>query len=172
MQEDASYRVEGNDYQIIKEVIYTILKSLSMEIAKDGEGATKLLTCNVTGAPTKNCARAVAKSVITSSLLKCAIFGQDANWGRILCAIGYTQVPKEDDFVIDHINVDMGSDYGKITVCTNGKGVEFSEEEAAKILALDEVYIDVDMGLGDHKATAWGCDLTYDYVKINGDYRT
>ena len=162
----------SDDYKVIKEVIYTILKSLSMEIAKDGEGATKLLTCNVTSAPTKKCARAVAKSVITSSLLKCAIFGEDANWGRILCAIGYTQVDKEDDFVIDHIDVSMASDYGEIKVCENGKGVDFSEEEAAKILALDEITVNVDMGLGDYKATAWGCDLTYDYVKINGDYRT
>lgn len=160
------------DYAEFKAALYQILATLSKEIAKDGEGATKLLTCKVVGAPTKVCARAVAKSVITSNLFKCAIFGEDANWGRVLCAIGYTKVHKEDDFAIEKVGVDLSSEFGTVTVCQNGAGVDFSEETAAKVLSSDEITVTVDMGLGAFDATAWGCDLTYDYVKINGDYRT
>lgn len=160
------------DYAAFKDALYAILASLSREIAKDGEGATKLLVCQVENAPTKACARAVAKSVITSSLFKCAVFGEDANWGRVLCAVGYTQVAKEDDFEIEKVNVTLSSEFGDMTVCENGAGVDFSEEKAAKILKSDEITVTVDLGLGAFAATAWGCDLSYDYVKINGDYRT
>jgi glutamate N-acetyltransferase / amino-acid N-acetyltransferase len=137
-------------------------------MAADGEGATKLLQCSVSGAPTKETAKKVAKSVINSSLVKTAIFGEDANWGRILCAIGYTDA----DFIIDCIDVYMSSKAGQIQVCKNGFGLPFSEEEAKEILVQDEILIDILMKQGDFQATAWGCDLTYDYVKINGDYRT
>ncbi len=162
----------SEDYRQFCTALYAILAQLSREIAKDGEGASKLLTCRVTGAPTKVCARAVAKSVITSNLFKCALFGEDANWGRVLCAIGYTKVHREDDFVIERVSVVLGSEFGDVTVCENGAGVDFSEERAAKILSSDEITVTVDLGMGSFEATAWGCDLTYDYVRINGDYRT
>ena len=136
--------------------------------AKDGEGASKLLECTCAGAPDLDTAIIVAKSVIRSPLLKCAMFGEDANWGRILCAIGYA----EADFDIDKVELHLRSTAGSIKVCENGAGVDFSEEEAAKILHEDEIYIDIDLHQGDVSAKAWGCDLTYDYVKINGDYRS
>ncbi len=162
----------SDDYRAFKAALYQILATLSKEIAKDGEGATKLLTCKVGNAPTKTCARAVAKSVITSNLFKCAIFGEDANWGRVLCAIGYTKVDEADEFAIEKVGVTISSEKGSVVVCQNGAGVDFSEEIAAEVLSHDEILVTVDMGLGEYDATAWGCDLTYDYVKINGDYRT
>ena len=150
----------------------TALKMVAVEMtrmmAADGEGATKLLQCSVTGAPTKDTAKKVAKSVINSSLVKTAIFGADANWGRILCAIGYTDA----EFKIDCVDVYMSSSAGQIQVCKDGFGLPFSEEEAKVILLQNEILIDILMNQGDAEATAWGCDLTYDYVKINGDYRT
>ncbi len=139
-----------------------------MTLAKDGEGATKLVECQVVGGSDVKIAKAIAKSVITSSLLKAALFASDANWGRILCAIGYT----EGDFDITKVDVKLVSKVGEITVCENGSGVEFSEEKATKVLDTDEVTVYVDMKDGEASATAWGCDLTYDYVKINADYRT
>ena len=142
--------------------------NLTKMLAKDGEGATKLLECEVKGAKDLDTAIIVAKSVIRSPLFKCAMFGEDANWGRILCAIGYA----EADFEIDKVDVDLASKYGTVAVCRNGAGVEFSEEEAAKILSSDEIFIHVDLKQGTESAKAWGCDLTYDYVKINGDYRS
>ena len=163
---------DSEDYKAFKAAVYEILATLSNPIAKDGEGATKLLTCKVENAPTKVCARAVAKSVITSNLFKCAIFGEDANWGRVLCAIGYTKVKPEDEFEIGKVAVTLSSEFGSVAVCENGAGVDFSEEIAAKVLSSDEILVTVDMGLGEFDATAWGCDLTYEYVKINGDYRT
>ncbi len=144
------------------------LTDLSRLIAGDGEGATKLLTCNVSHAPSKALARAISKSVICSSLIKAAMFGADANWGRILCAIGYT----EGDFAVDTISVSIASAAGTVHVCENGAGIPFSEEEAKRVLLEKEIILNIDMRQGAFSATAWGCDLTYDYVKINGDYRT
>nr|WP_243108417.1 bifunctional glutamate N-acetyltransferase/amino-acid acetyltransferase ArgJ [Maliibacterium massiliense] len=141
---------------------------MARAIAQDGEGATKLLECTVTGAPDARTARVVAKSVICSSLFKSAMFGADANWGRILCAVGYADAA----FAVDTIDVKLRSGAGCIHVCAQGAGVPFSEEEAKRVLSQSEINIDIDLGQGDASATAWGCDLTYDYVKINGDYRT
>ena len=141
---------------------------LSKMIAKDGEGATKLIECRVVGADRKCTAKAVAKSVIKSSLVKAAMFGEDANWGRVLCAIGYAGV-KIDVNVVD---VSFSSKSGEICVCKGGCGGDFSEEEAKTVLSQDEVTILINLNTGSSSATAWGCDLTYDYVKINGDYRT
>ncbi len=159
---------EGEDYEIFKKALYIVMECLTMMLASDGEGATKMLECTVAGAPDLDTAIIVAKSVIRSPLTKCAMFGEDANWGRILCAIGYA----EADFDIDKVAVDLSSEYGTIPVCRNGAGVSFSEEIAAKILSGDEIFINIDLGIGDVTAKAWGCDLTYDYVKINGDYRS
>ena len=159
---------EGEDYEIFKKALYIVMECLTMMLASDGEGATKMLECTVAGAPDLDTAIIVAKSVIRSPLTKCAMFGEDANWGRILCAIGYA----EADFDIDKVAVDLSSEYGIIPVCRNGAGVSFSEEIAAKILSGDEIFINIDLGIGDVTAKAWGCDLTYDYVKINGDYRS
>lgn len=159
---------EGEDYEIFKKALYIVMECLTMMLASDGEGATKMLECTVAGAPDLDTAIIVAKSVIRSPLTKCAMFGEDANWGRILCAIGYA----EADFDIDKVAVDLSSEYGTIPVCRKGAGVPFSEEIAAKILSGDEIFINIDLGIGDVTAKAWGCDLTYDYVKINGDYRS
>ena len=137
-------------------------------IAGDGEGATKLLECNVRGAKDDETAKTVAKSVICSSLLKAAMFGADANWGRVLCAIGYSGA----DVDVEKIDVEFESAAGAITVCVNGAGVDFSEEKAKEILVEKEIKINIDLKSGKGGATAWGCDLTYDYVRINGDYRT
>jgi len=153
-------------------VFSTALKYVCVElarmIAKDGEGATKLITCHVANAPDKRAARAVAKSVINSSLIKAAMFAADANWGRILCAIGYAPA----EFDIGKINVSLSSKAGTTTVCDHGIGTGFDETLAKQLLSEDEVTIEIDMAQGAGEATAWGCDLTYDYVKINGSYRT
>ena len=160
---------EGNDdYRDFCKALNYITTTLCRKIAKDGEGATKLLECRVFGAKTLLDAKTVAKSVITSSLFKAAMFGADANWGRILCAIGYSGANVD----ITKIAVDLSSEKGKISVCENGSGIEFSEDEAKVVLTEDEIIIDIYLNDGDYSATAWGCDLTYDYVKINGDYRT
>jgi len=159
---------EGADYNVFKTALNEVLTKASKAIAKDGEGATKLMECVVKNAESKQLARVIAKSVITSSLLKAAVFASDANWGRILCAIGYA----EGQFDISKIDVDIVSSKGKVTVCQNGSGVEFDEDVATKVLDNDEFTIVVDMHSGNFEATAWGCDLTYDYVKINADYRT
>ena len=157
---------ENKDYDTFCEALYQVLMNLTRMLAKDGEGATKLLECEVKGAKDLDTAIIVAKSVIRSPLFKCAMFGEDANWGRILCAIGYA----EADFEIDKVEVDLTSKYGTVAVCRNGAGVAFSEEEASRILSSDEIFIHVDLKQGTESAKAWGCDLTYDYVKINGDY--
>lgn len=159
---------EGADYEIFKQALYIVMMNMTRMLAADGEGATKLVECYCKGCPDLDTAIIVAKSVIRSPLLKCAIFGEDANWGRILCAIGYA----EAEFDIDKVDVWMTSKAGSIKVCENGSGIEFSEDEAAKILAEDEIHINIDLKQGDAEAKAWGCDLTYDYVKINGDYRS
>ncbi|MGN0395784.1 MAG: bifunctional glutamate N-acetyltransferase/amino-acid acetyltransferase ArgJ [Coprococcus sp.] len=159
---------EGEDYEIFKKALYIVMECMTMMLAADGEGASKMLECTVAGAPDLDTAIIVAKSVIRSPLTKCAMFGEDANWGRILCAIGYA----EADFDIDKVAVEIASENGTVPVCKNGAGIPFSEELAAKVLAADEIYINIDLCLGDVTAKAWGCDLTYDYVKINGDYRS
>ena len=159
---------EGEDYETFRQALYIVMMNMTRMLAADGEGATKLLECSVTGAPDQDTAIIIAKSVIRSPLLKCAMFGEDANWGRILCAIGYA----EAEFDINLVDVDFESESGTIPVCRDGAGVEFSEETAAKILSSDEIHILVNLKQGDASAKAWGCDLTYDYVKINGDYRS
>ncbi|MGM9971667.1 MAG: bifunctional ornithine acetyltransferase/N-acetylglutamate synthase [Anaeroplasmataceae bacterium] len=159
---------EGEDFNSFKKALNLVNTYLSKAIAKDGEGATKLLICEVLGAKTKNDAKIVAKSVICSSLLKAAMFGADANWGRVLCAIGYSGA----DVDINKVDVEFESEQGIIPVCKNGAGIDFSEEIAKKILLEDEIIIRVRLNDKDGSAQAFGCDLTYDYVKINGDYRS
>ena len=159
---------EGEDFDIFMKALNTINVALCKRIAGDGEGATKLLECMVTGADTPDVAKTVAKSVICSSLLKAAMFGADANWGRVLCAIGYSGA----DINVNTVDVSFRSAKGIIEVCKDGAGVDFSEEIAKEILLENEIDILVSLGNGAYSATAWGCDLTYDYVKINGDYRT
>lgn len=156
------------DYDTFVAALTAVAEHLCRELAADGEGATKLLECTVTGAPDLATARAVSKSVIHSTLFKAAMFGADANWGRVLCAIGYTP----GDFDISKTAVRLKSRAGEVFVCENAAYHTYSEEEAAKVLKEDEIEILVDLGCGDVTAKAWGCDLTYDYVKINGDYRT
>ena len=168
MAENTEITTEDENYEIFRQALYQVLMTLTKMLAKDGEGASKMLECTCAGAPDQDTAIIVAKSVIRSPLFKCAMFGEDANWGRILCAIGYADA----DFDIDKVAVDIASAKGSIAVCRNGAGVEFSEDEAKVILGEDEIYINIDLGQGDASAKAWGCDLTYDYVKINGDYRS
>lgn len=165
---NAEITAEGADFEEFKKALFAVMMNMTRMLAKDGEGATKLLECNVTGASDLETAITVAKSVIRSPLFKCAMFGADANWGRILCAVGYA----EADFDINKVFVSLSSNAGKIDVCANGAGIDFSEEEAKKVLLEDEITIDVSIGNGSASATAWGCDLTYNYVKINGDYRS
>ena len=159
---------EGEDFTTFMEALNTITVNLCRRMAGDGEGATKLLECIATGADTEETAKKCAKSVICSSLLKAAMFGADANWGRVLCAIGYSGA----DVDVNKIGVAFRSTKGTVQVCQNGAGVPFSEEIAKEILLEKEIEILVSLGNGPYSASAWGCDLTYDYVKINGDYRT
>lgn len=161
-------RSEGEDYEAFAAAFRKVTAYLSRKLAEDGEGAGKLIVCRVKGAKDAEQARAISKSVVSSNLLKAAIFGEDANWGRVLCAIGYAP----GDFAADNIDVSMGSENGKIIVCKGSGYYDHSEEKAAEILSADEIDIDVDMHSGSGSAVAWGCDLTYDYVKINGDYRS
>lgn len=159
---------EGEDFNTFMKALNTVNVYLCRSIAGDGEGATKLLECRVSGAKDENTAKTVAKSVICSSLTKAAMFGADANWGRVLCAIGYSGA----DVDVSKIDVAFKSPKGDISVCKNGAGIPFSEEKAKEILLESEIEILVELNSGDKGAAAWGCDLTYDYVKINGDYRT
>ncbi|MBQ6543583.1 MAG: bifunctional glutamate N-acetyltransferase/amino-acid acetyltransferase ArgJ [Clostridia bacterium] len=159
---------EGEAFCAFMKALNTVTVNLCRMIAGDGEGATKLLECKVTGAKDEPTAKTVAKSVICSSLLKAAMFGADANWGRVLCAIGYSGA----DVDVNKIDVSFKSAKGEIPVCVDGAGIEFSEEFAKEILLEKEIEILIELKSGDKSATAWGCDLTYDYVKINGDYRT
>lgn len=158
----------NEDYETFKEALSAVSVRLSKLIAGDGEGAQRLLECEVNGGTDIKTTKDIAKSVICSSLVKTAMFGADANWGRILCAIGYT----DGDFDVEKIDVYISSSKGEVKVCEKGYGIEFSEEKAKEILLENEIKIRIDMNQGDFSATAWGCDLTYDYVKINGDYRT
>jgi glutamate N-acetyltransferase/amino-acid N-acetyltransferase len=159
---------EGADFDAFKTALAAVSRRLSRMIAGDGEGASRLLECVVTGAKDYDTAATVAKAVIASSLVKAAMFGADANWGRVLCAIGYSGA----DVDVEKVDVAFASAAGQIPVCQNGAGIGFSEERAKEILTQDEIQILVELHSGGETATAWGCDLTYDYVKINGDYRT
>ena len=168
MAGNAEITEADEDFAAFMTALNSVCVYLCRMIAGDGEGATKLLECRVTGADDMKTAKTVAKSVICSSLLKAAMFGADANWGRVLCAIGYSGA----DVDVTKVGVAFESAKGSITVCVNGAGVPFSEELAKEILLEKEIKIRVSLGETGFCATAWGCDLTYDYVKINGDYRT
>lgn len=159
---------KNEDYRVFVSALTEAFRSLAKKLAADGEGATKLLVCTVDGAKTKKDAVMVSKSIICSSLFKAAMFGADANWGRVLCAIGYSGA----DVDVSKVKVEFKSPKGEILVCENGAGVEFSEEKAKEILLEKEITVAVSLNDGEGKAEAYGCDLTYDYVKINGDYRT
>ncbi len=159
---------EGEDYETFVEALRVLCTALTKALAADGEGATKLLECRVSGGKTVPDAKTVAKAVINSALLKAAMFGADANWGRVLCAIGYSGAQVD----IHGVDVAFSSAAGSIPVCVNGAGIAFSEEKAKAILSEKEIVIEVTLHDGEAAATAWGCDLTYDYVKINGDYRS
>ncbi len=159
---------KNEDYRVFVGALTEAFRSLAKKLAADGEGATKLLVCAVDGAKTKKDAVMVSKSIICSSLFKAAMFGADANWGRVLCAIGYSGA----DVDVSKVKVEFKSPKGEILVCENGAGVEFSEEKAKEILLEKEITVAVSLNDGEGKAEAYGCDLTYDYVKINGDYRT
>lgn len=158
---------DGN-YKKFCLALHAVTREMCRKIAADGEGATKLIECKVVGAKSKKVARTVAKSVVCSNLLKAAIFGADANWGRVLCAIGYSGA----DVDVEKIDVTFTSLAGELAVCKNGMGIDFSEEHAKKVLSEKEIGILIDLNTGNYSATGWGCDLTYEYVRINGDYRT
>ena len=168
MAENAEITADGEDFNAFMKALNTVNVYLCRRIAGDGEGATKLIECKVTGAETLETAKTVAKSVICSSLTKAAMFGSDANWGRVLCAIGYSGAEVD----VNKIDVAFKSQKGEIAVCKNGAGIPFSEEKAKEILLEPEIEILVELNSGEYSSCAWGCDLTYDYVKINGDYRT
>ena len=159
---------EGEDYAAFLEALKALCVRLARMMAKDGEGARHLITCSVSGAKDEESAQTIAKSVISSTLTKAAIFGCDANWGRVLCAMGYSG----EEFDPDKVDVAFASAAGEILVCRQGRGLDFDEDLAKRILTEDEVEIRVRMGEGDAACTCWGCDITYDYIKINGDYRT
>ncbi|NLD19363.1 MAG: bifunctional glutamate N-acetyltransferase/amino-acid acetyltransferase ArgJ [Clostridiales bacterium] len=168
MASNPTIKGEGEDMERFKRALSMVTVFLAKQLARDGEGASKLIECNVCGAPTHEVAGAIGKSVIASDLFKTAVFGSDANWGRALCAIGYT----EGDFSVDNIDVTMSSTKGQVCVCRCSQHEEYSEEAATAILGENEIVIDINMNQGCGQGTAWGCDLTYDYVKINGDYRS
>lgn len=168
MAENQEITEENDGFKVFMKVLNTLNIYLCRMIAADGEGATKLLECSVSGANSEEIAKTVAKSVICSNLTKAAMFGADANWGRVLCAIGYSGA----DVDVKKIDVSFKSRAGKVDVCKNGEGIEFSEDIAKSVLTEDEIEIAVNLNDGSYSSTAWGCDLTYDYVKINGDYRT
>jgi len=168
MAGNAEITAEGEDYAAFCAALNEVTTTLCRAIAKDGEGATRLLTCKITGGKTVRDAKLAAKSVVCSSLFKAAIFGADANWGRVLCALGYSGA----EIDVKAVDVTFRSIKGDILVCRMGASVPFSEEKAKDILMEDEIEVLITLRDGDAEATAWGCDLTYDYVKINGDYRT
>ncbi|MBQ1334401.1 MAG: bifunctional ornithine acetyltransferase/N-acetylglutamate synthase [Clostridia bacterium] len=159
---------EGADFDAFRAALLTVCTSLCRDMAKDGEGATKLIECLISHAPDEETARVLSKSVINSSLVKTAFFGADANWGRILCALGYADAP----LTVEKVKIELSSPKGTILVCENGQGVDFSEEKAKEILLENEIKILIDLHDGDAEGAAFGCDLSYEYVRINGDYRT
>ena len=159
---------KDENYQAFHAALEEVCRTLARKIAGDGEGASKLITCAVTGARSEESAERLAKAVVGSSLVKAAMFGADANWGRVLCAMGYSKAP----FRPEYVDIKFASEAGEVEVCRQGDGLLFDEERAKEILSQREVVIAVELHEGDQQATCWGCDLTYDYVKINGDYRT
>ena len=159
---------QNEDYQAFCKALNEINTRLARQIAADGEGATKLVTCTVRNSRSEETAERLAKAVVGSNLVKAAMFGADANWGRVLCAMGYSKAP----FRPEYVDVAFESENGSVAVCEKGAALNFDEELAKKVLTANEVTIQIDVHEGEHVATAWGCDLTYDYVKINGDYRT
>ncbi len=168
MAENNQIEWKDDDYTLFYKALYQVCETMARSIAGDGEGASRLITCTVTGARSEETAERLAKAVVGSSLVKAAMFGADANWGRVLCAMGYSKAP----FRPEYVDVSFSSDQGEILVCQHGAGVDFDEDLAKKILSQDEVVIAVNLHEGDDQATCWGCDLTYEYVKINGDYRS
>ena len=165
---NAEITEQGVDYQAFTEALMTLCTELARKMAADGEGAKHLITCTVTGAADEKTAETVARSVISSTLTKAAIFGADANWGRVLCAMGYSGA----EFDPEAVDVAFASAAGEIAVCEQGRGLPFDEDLAKKILTEHDVEIRISMGAGSGAATCWGCDITFDYIKINGDYRT
>ena len=168
MAGNAPIEGEGEDYEAFRSALHHVCETLAKAIAADGEGATRLVTCTVSGAESEETAECLAKSVVGSPLVKAAMFGADANWGRVLCAMGYSGA----DFRPEQTDVRFRSPKGEILVCRQGTGVDFDEERAKDILTADDITIEVSLGEGGQNVSCWGCDLTYDYVKINGDYRT
>ena len=168
MAENTQIEWKDDDYTLFYKALYQVCETMARSIAGDGEGASRLITCTVTGARSEEAAERLSKAVVGSSLVKAAMFGADANWGRVLCAMGYSKAP----FRPEYVDVSFSSDQGEILVCQHGTGVDFDEDLAKKILSQDEVVIAVNLHEGDDQATCWGCDLTYEYVKINGDYRS
>jgi glutamate N-acetyltransferase/amino-acid N-acetyltransferase len=160
--------VPGADYDTFAEALNALCVELAKMMAADGEGATHMITCRVAGAARINDAETLSKSVISSTLTKAAIFGADANWGRVLCAMGYSGV----DFDPDKVSIAFESNAGRIVVCEDGRGLLFDEDLAKAILTEHDVTIDIQIDAGGAECTCWGCDITYDYIKINGDYRT
>jgi len=165
---NAEIQDKDNNYDAFKQALDAVNLYLAKEIARDGEGATKLITCRVSNAPCEDTAVRLAKSVISSSLVKAAMFGEDANWGRVLCSMGYSGA----DFDVTKVDVAFSSLNGTVDVCKQGVGVAFDEDTTKNILTQKEIVIQISINAGEHTAEAYGCDLTYDYVKINGDYRT
>ncbi len=165
---NAMIEEENADYKAFRKALYAVTSQMCKKIAADGEGATKLIECKVVGAKSKKIARTVAKSVVCSNLLKAAIFGADANWGRVLCAIGYSGAQVD----VDKIDVAFRSVKGEVKVCKDGRGVPFSEEVAKTVLLEKEIEIFIHLNDGNFSSVGWGCDLTYEYVRINGDYRS
>ena len=168
MAENTQIEWKDDDYTLFYKALYQVCETMARSIAGDGEGASRLITCTVTGARSEETAERLSKAVVGSSLVKAAMFGADANCGRVLCAMGYSKAP----FRPEYVDVSFSSDQGEILVCQHGTGVDFDEDLAKKILSQDEVVIAVNLHEGDDQATCWGCDLTYEYVKINGDYRS
>lgn len=168
MAENPLIEWKDDNYKLFVKALHFVCQELAKRIAGDGEGATRLVTCRVSEARSEETAERLAKAVVASPLVKAAMFGADANWGRVLCAMGYSKAP----FRPEYVDVKFCSDLGEILVCRQGAGLDFDEEMAKNILSRDDVVIDVCLHEGEHTVECWGCDLTYDYVKINGDYRT
>ncbi len=168
MAENPLIEWKDDGYTLFYQALYSVFEQMARSIAADGEGASKLITCTVRKARSEETAERLAKAVVGSSLVKAAMFGSDANWGRVLCAMGYSKAP----FRPEYVDISFSSAVGAVAVCRGGMGLDFDEEAARSILSQDEVVIDVHLHEGEHEATCWGCDLTYEYVKINGDYRT
>jgi glutamate N-acetyltransferase/amino-acid N-acetyltransferase len=168
MAENDIITEDSKDYQAFYDALFYVLRELSKKIAGDGEGCTCLFEVQVKNAATKEQAKVLAKSIVTSSLTKAAIFGHDANWGRILCAMGYSGADLEPE----KVDIYFESEAGKLKIVENGKATDYSEEKATEILSKNPVIAIADVKMGNEEATAWGCDLTFDYVKINADYRS